>query len=29
MLLLGIVDHQPELHALAGKLAIRETAEPG
>ena len=25
----GIVDHQPELHALAGKLAIRETAEPG
>src|SRR4029078_8324951 len=29
MLLLGIVDHQPEFHALAGKLAIRETAEPG
>ena len=29
VLLLGIVEHQPELHALAGKLAIGEAAETG
>src|SRR5262245_3806560 len=29
VLLFWIVDHEPELHALAGKLAVREAAEPG
>src|SRR5262245_4012908 len=29
VLLFRVVDHEPELHAFAGKLAVREAAEPG